>query len=239
MVKASSQQTPKGDTTVWQDFKVALDLFREAGADDAAIGFMRWHVLHDRLSFPVHNTYLFTHTGDNELSVLHPAFRLWRDRMTRRLLVSSYEPNPLNWGYPGYKSWEKALLDHGVDERDIHSVFHPQDQGLNTNSEAIAFVAFAKERRIKEVAFISTIFHQPRAIINIATVAMRNYPNLRIQSIVGDVLPWNEKVKHSQGTTVGTRRELVRGEWDRIVRYTAKGDIAPIGELKDYFSSRE
>ena len=51
------------------------------------------------------------------------------------------------------------------------------------------------------------------------TVAIKNYPGLLIYGYTGKSLPWLDNVVHSQGTTSGTRKDLIKSEFERILKY--------------------
>ncbi len=71
------------------------------------------------------------------------------------------------------------------------------------------------------------------------TVANREYPQLRIYSCQGVVLLWHKEVSHLQGTTQGTRKELIKVELDRIEEYQKKGGLTSFEEILSYLNRRE
>jgi hypothetical protein len=71
------------------------------------------------------------------------------------------------------------------------------------------------------------------------SVALREFPELRVYNRVGMALPWHETVFHSQGTLACTRSDLIHRELERIERYQAKGDLASTAEVFDYLTQRD
>ena len=70
------------------------------------------------------------------------------------------------------------------------------------------------------------------------TVALSDYPELKVYSHPGRTQPWDETVTHSQGMLEGTRAELIAAEQERIEKYTAQGDLAPREEVLHYLQAR-
>ena len=66
---------------------------------------------------------------------------------------------------------------------------------------------------------VAPALHILRAWVTTISVAMREYPALKVYAIQGAHLSWNEHAVHSQGKADGTRSELLFGEIERIEKY--------------------
>lgn len=71
------------------------------------------------------------------------------------------------------------------------------------------------------------------------TVALSEYPELKLYSRPGRAQPWDEVVTHSQGVLQGTRAELIAAEQQRIEKYTAQGDLAGRNRILEYLRTRD
>ena len=71
------------------------------------------------------------------------------------------------------------------------------------------------------------------------TVALRHYPEIRLYSYNGLALSWMDTVVHSQGTINGLRKDLIKGELERIKTYQQKGDLATETAVLDYLDQRD
>lgn len=75
--------------------------------------------------------------------------------------------------------------------------------------------------------------------MTVVTVAMREYPSLKVYSYPGAPQPWDEVVTHSQGRLRGTRAELIAEEQKRIEKYTAQDELAPRAKILEYLRTRD
>jgi hypothetical protein len=75
--------------------------------------------------------------------------------------------------------------------------------------------------------------------MTLVTVTLRYFPDLFIFNFTGITLPWLDKVVHSQGTLSGTRKDLIKAEFDRIDKYQRKGDLASEREIIEYLNRRD
>lgn len=121
-------------------------------------------------------------------------------------------------GWPGEIVWRVELRSRGINSKKIFSIPSPPGN-YNTGTEAIELVRFAKDQGWPSIYVIATPWHQVRSFISVATVAIQEYPELKIYNKVGTTLDWNEKCFHSQGTVFGIRDSFIDSEWDRIVKY--------------------
>jgi hypothetical protein len=180
--------------------------------------------------------FLCSQTRDNQRSVLAAGQQLIHAGLARKVLVVDSEPKS---GYPGYAVWEKELLGMGIPREIIAGVDLRQAASLNTLIEATAMIAHAKENNYRDMYIAAAPFQQLRAFMTSVTVALTHYPDIRLYSFNGHPLSWMETVVHSQGTTLGLRKDLIRGELERIEKYQQKGDLAKETAVWDYLDQRD
>ena len=182
--------------------------------------------------------YLFGQTPDNEDSVLTKAVEVYNQRRAKLIGFSTEKSGSA--GYAGFQHWKDSLITADIPENIIVGInLLVLRENFNTLSEAEALIKEAKIRNWKKAYITAPAFHLPRAFITTISVVLREYPQLKVYSLVGIPLDWNERVRHSQGTTVGTRTELIMGELERIDRYHAKGDLVSLEKIFNYLGSRD
>ena len=180
--------------------------------------------------------YLFGQTSKNQESVFETGVDLIkRDRVDKLLIPDS----PPRGGYPGYDVWYQALTAYGLDGSKIIGIPTGSYPNLNTLVEAQALVRYVQKKEVTKLFVVAAPFHQPRAFMTTVTIALGEFPELRIYNRVGTALPWNENVTHSQGTLRAPRSELIQHELERIERYQHKGDLAAADEILTYLNWRD
>lgn len=180
--------------------------------------------------------YLFTETSDNQGLVCSAGASLLRQGMADKLVICDAE---IEHGYPGFYKWLRDVCSRGVSDRKVEKTFLPDSQGLNTHSESEVLVRYARVFRWDTVIVVAPLFHQPRAFLTLISVAMREYPELKVYSCPGMIDDWSQEVRHSQGVVSGPRWELLFGEWERIERYHQQGDLVSPDEALDYLDRRD
>lgn len=180
--------------------------------------------------------FLYSQTIDNQNSVLSAAQQLLADNCAKKIIITHSGPKS---GYPGYPVWKKELLDRGVSEELILGVDLVEAASLNTLIEANAMIQFAQKKRYTDIYITAAPFHQLRAFMTSVTAALEYYPQINIYSYNGKALPWLDSVAHSQGETLGPRKELIHGELGRIVKYQKKGDLATDDAVLNYLDARD
>jgi hypothetical protein len=180
--------------------------------------------------------YLFAQTQDNQDSVLSAASELLDKGLVRRILILKTAAKS---GYPGFEHWKQKLNDSGVSDECIQGVSIDADLALNTLVEAEAMIDHAKLKRYGTIYIVASPFHQLRAYMTSVTAVIRRYPELNLYSYVGNSLPWQKSVAHSQGSSRGTRLTFISTELERIEKYQKKGDLASVGSVLDHLNKRE
>ncbi len=178
--------------------------------------------------------YLVSETEDNQASVLKRGLSIYRSIVAPVIGIFGIGPGV---GYPGREVWEAELAEMGC----RHPTIIPlrSDATPNTFTEARSLVAVAKKEGWSKVVIVAPAFHLLRAFVSFVSAALLDYPELKIYPQLGEGLPWDENVVHSQGTTRGKRSELFLGELYRIAQYRDKGDLVPRREVLAYLERRD
>lgn len=145
---------------------------------------------------------------------------------------------PLPGGYGATAGLLKELEKAGMARDRIELADFDHSGMIHTLVEAETVVRHAKSRAWRSLAVLAPSFHLPRAAMTTASVALREYPELRLYPVAGAAQPWQEEAAHSQGM-LGVRVDFIDTEIERIVRYTGKGDIAPWDQLEKLFTASE
>lgn len=178
--------------------------------------------------------YVFAQSKDNEDS----GFQGGKDALSRLLVPKLFIiKGEAKNGFPGYDSWNQKL-EELVGETYVQGVPIEDPSQVNTLSESEALVRFAREQEHTTLYVISPAFHQMRAFMTAASVAIREYPALNLFNFPGTPQEWDQMVVHSQGLVRATRSKLIEHELIRIERYQRKGDIAPVGDILAYMNNR-
>lgn len=187
---------------------------------------------------PADALFLFGQTEDNQDAAFAAARLLLQENYTSKVLFLGTKPMS---GYPGGTAWKVAMAGLGIPEAAMELILPvPADTDLlHTGIEANSMVTHAKERGYSSVIVTAAPFQQPRAFMAAATAALRLYPELKVYSLPGKPLPWNEVALHSQGKAENTRAGLISGEMNRIEKYSKEGDLATVEEVLVYLNNRE
>lgn len=185
---------------------------------------------------PADGAYLYCTTVDNQASIFRTARMLISHAIAARIFILDTQAMS---GYPGVKQCRRGLLDFGLPVDKIDYVPYGGAASINTLVESQALIRFAGERGMGSLVLVSPPFHQIRAFMTAATVAMKFYPELALYSHPGAAMSWMESVTHSQGTLQAQRRQLIQEELIRIHTYQDKGDLARFEEVLDYLNRRD
>ncbi len=185
---------------------------------------------------PADFMFLFGQTLDNQESVLQMAEKALLTGITQRV---GFLQSPALSGYPGYDAWHQMLSERGIKSDQLEGVPFDNPTMIHTRIEAEAMILYTKKQNFRQIYITAAPFHQLRAFMTAVTVALEHYPTVKLHSLPGKPLPWLEKVAHSQGQVLGTRSQLIAGEWERIEKYTQKGDLATITQVLDYLNQRD
>ena len=148
------------------------------------------------------------------------------------------------YGYAGGDIWEaetKALAEPApitIWQLPYGSLSNGKKM-TNTLGEPLSIVPLAKKLGWKTLGVIAPEFHLPRAVMSYITVALAEYPELKIYGILGLALDPKEKVVHSQGILEATREELIELERQKIEEYIHRGWLASYAAAMQYLDQRD
>jgi hypothetical protein len=179
---------------------------------------------------------LYSQTIDNQNSVIFAAKNILDNKLAKKILFIKSEPIS---GYPGFSAWKSELNKLGIQSSEIVGVPLMENNSLNTLTESQAIIRYALQKKIRSLYVVSSPFHQLRAFMTLVTVALHEYPDLLIFSYTGIALPWSAKVAHSQGALLGTRKDIIKAEYERIEKYKQKGDLSSGIEILEYLNKRD
>ncbi|NDK56619.1 YdcF family protein [Pontibacter fetidus] len=189
-------------------------------------------------TIPADALFLFGQTEDNQDAAFAAAKLMLHENCTSRVLFLGTPPMS---GYPGGTTWLNAMTALGIPEHNLELIqpLPANTELLHTGIEANSMVRHALAKGYKSVVVTAAPFQQPRAFMAAATAAMRHYPELKVYSLPGKPLPWQQIAVHSQGKTQSTRAGLIAGEMKRIEKYSKAGDLATVEEVLDYLNKRD
>ncbi len=186
--------------------------------------------------------YLVGETKDNAWSVFAEGVELLRKCFVPKIAL---QKGGNGFGYCGYNYSVECLKSHGVLEREMEDIeyrFVFGDRIINTLTELITVVRFAKVKGWRRIYLVAPPFHQLRSFITAVTAVDHEYPRLKIYNRVGGPLPWNQKVVHSQGVLTGTRLEILAIEIANIQKYQKDGKPYPLVSVErtlEYLEERD
>jgi len=178
--------------------------------------------------------YLFAETGDNQDSVFHSAGELQQSGLAQQFLVIGSEGAE---NFLGYSQWTTFLKDRG----NIDAVTAVPIDGklrVNTLNESVSLLNHVNGEQ-NGLYIVASYFHQLRAFMNAASIALGQRISTPIFNYIGRELPWEEKVMHSQGRGL-TRDEWLRQELITIGEYQLGGlvRIASFQDVLRYMDQR-
>ncbi|MBI4438387.1 hypothetical protein HY640_00475 [Candidatus Woesearchaeota archaeon] len=214
-----------------------FSICRDRGLDELAEVYRR---LPTELPRHVDAVHLVANTRDNEASLFERAQELYvRGFSERFLIVGGVEAN----GFPGYDNWS-AVLSSYISSDVIYPVPIDRRDKVNTHSESVALMRYAREQGFSSVCMVAAPFHLLRAFYTAVSVmldAEKGYPGLVFYACAGTHLDWGAEALHSQGTVRATRSALLGREIANIKAYqvnSAPPPLAPERAVLDYISSR-
>jgi hypothetical protein len=184
----------------------------------------------------IKETYLYSETDDNISSVIKAAERMRKKRLSQYFfMVDGLEGK----GIAGFAKWKERYLSMFPGRFKAVPINNPRR--VNTLSEATALKIHSELQQSKFLYIVAPPFHQLRVFMTAASEAIRreNRGSLFLYNFVGDELPWDAYVSHSQGELKNTREGLISDELARIKEYQTKGDILDVRRLLIYMNDRE
>ena len=180
--------------------------------------------------------YVFANTTHNQFSSSWAAAQLLQEDLVDYIVCCNGETKH---GYCGYQFCRGEVLSHGAPGDKIVPLVLPLTENVNTLSEAHFLVRLAKAQGWKKIRVCAPPFHILRAFLTTVSVALKEYPELKIYSAVGKSLNWQESCVHSQGVITGPRTELLLWEYAGLIKYRAQGDLASARKILRYMEKRD
>ncbi|WP_054031586.1 hypothetical protein [Desulfatitalea tepidiphila] len=203
---------------------------------DKLMELLVWALCDQRPAPPVDAAYLYCQTQDNQASVFGAAQSIVRQGLAKHILICDAPPVS---GYPGFADWQRELAGLGIDGDVLERVPVGAVRMLHTLIESRALISYARLQDYKTIMIVSSPFHQLRALMTAASVAIWGWPEINIYSFPGVALPWHEAAVHSQGMLQAKRIDLIHEEMRRIEAYQGKGDLASFEEVGRYLLGRD
>lgn len=141
-------------------------------------------------------------------------------------------------GYEGFAAWAGDLQEQGILSDRIMALPSPPD-GVNTYSEAVELVMYAKTQGWKQLVITSTAHHQMRVFLTVLRQVELQYPELRVYNAPSAAIPWWKPVTHYQGEVTMTGHEFIDTELERIERYQLVGHIVSPAQGLEYLRARD
>lgn len=141
-------------------------------------------------------------------------------------------------GYEGFKAWAGDLEAQGILADRLVALPPPPD-GVNTYSEAVELVMYAKAQGWKRILITSTVHHQMRVFLTVLRQVELQHPELKVYNAPSAPIPWWTPVTHYQGEVTMTGHEFIDTELERIERYQLVGHIVSPAQGLEYLRARD
>lgn len=141
-------------------------------------------------------------------------------------------------GYKGFIPWSEALQAQGVPAEKIVAV--PYGDSLNTYTESVHLVRFAREQGWSTLLLSSLPHHQLRVFLTLLDqIQTQQSATLRVYCAPSQAIPWWEEVTHYQGEVTMIGHHFIDAELERIGRYQAMGHLASTEAGLAYLRQRD
>lgn len=181
--------------------------------------------------------FCFAEEQKNVPSVVETGTQIWKTGKAQIVVIDDFSD------FPKYelenRLLRQMLIEKGVPEEAIVKIPHPSDFPFpHTQTESIGLIRYAKEHGWRTIYITAVPSRLLRSFIAIITAVLREYPELKVYSRVGAILPWSEFAVHSQGTIQGKRYEIIKSELTKVHAYHLKDDQISAREALDYLNTR-
>jgi len=189
---------------------------------------------HDPNRGPYKIVYVYANTTDNEESSFLRAIELATKGVTGSIGICEGDHDR---GYEGFDHSTARLKELGF-PTEVPIVKFDIGGNVNTASEAHYLAKYAENIQ-GDIGIIAPPFHLVRAFMTTIT-ALAGAP-VRVYAECGIPLPWNEKVRHSQGQLVNTRARLLADELERLEKYRQAefGEMLTPKKVLEYLDWRD
>lgn len=173
----------------------------------------------DELPLHIPACYLFSQAPDSEKSVITAGVTLFRKNPLCPLIAISGELSK-KYGYAGCPVWTRKLLE-SLPSNILITI--PWDSNrfdtLNTFSEAIGLVEYARENEWDSVVIVAPRFHILRCFVSTVSALILHHPQLKVYAHAARRPQWFEKITHSQCRETATPLEFTVVERRKILNY--------------------
>ena len=153
---------------------------------------------------------------------------LYHQGMGKKVVFSGNIVNKEYGSYP-FEEIKPFILKAGVPDEDL---IH-EDKSLQTQQQAVEIVKMAIERGWKKLALVASHEHQYRAYLTFLRQVLDSKSNIVLYNAPVRNLNW------FLDNGWGVRFDRLKGEFDRIEKYTALGHLANAEEVIDYQKWKE
>ena len=186
--------------------------------------------------------------SDNAHSVAAGVAEAKKSLPKAKVFVTDVDNSGLDQPLPHF-SGTKVLLEDlkSLDVGDIEMLAFDERE-INTLNEAETVVRWSLAHKVEALVIVAPPFHLPRALLTTLSVVKRMrgsgkvFMPLHVYTVSGGrstATWWGEVAPHSQGLVTGTRTELLGGELERILAYSAKGDLLSPAEAVQILEERD
>ena len=153
---------------------------------------------------------------------------LYHQGMGKKVVFSGNIVNKEYGSYP-FEEIKPFILKAGVPDEDL---IH-EDKSLQTQQRAVEIVKMAIERGWKKLALVASHEHQYRAYLTFLRQVLDSKSNIVLYNAPVRNLNW------FLDNGWGVRFDRLKGEFDRIEKYTALGHLANAEEVIEYQKWKE
>ena len=153
---------------------------------------------------------------------------LYHQGMGKKVVFSGNLVNKEYGSYP-FEEIKPFILKAGVPDEDL---IH-EDKSLQTQQQAVEIVKMAIERGWKKLALVASHEHQYRAYLTFLRQVLDSKSNIVLYNAPVRNLNW------FLDNGWGVRFDRLKGEFDRIEKYTALGHLANAEEVIEYQKWKE
>ncbi len=156
------------------------------------------------------------------------AVSLYKTGMVSKIVFSGNIVDKDYGSYP-YEEVRPYILNEGVPEKDL---IH-EDVSLNTRQQAVEVVRMAMEKGWKKLALVASHDHQYRAYLTFLREVLDTKCGIVLYNTPVRNLNW------FVDSGWGMRFDRLVGEFDRIEKYSAMGQLATAKEVIEYQKWKE
>ena len=153
---------------------------------------------------------------------------LYHQGIGKKVVFSGNIVNKEYGSYP-FEEIKPFILKAGVPDEDL---IH-EDKSLQTQQQAVEIVKMAIERGWKKLALVASHEHQYRAYLSFLRQVLDSKSNIVLYNAPVRNLNW------FLDNGWGVRFDRLKGEFDRIEKYTALGHLANAEEVIEYQKWKE